>query len=79
MDDCTKESVCLRQTDSISECIENFAGAKKDDAAWASRYVGVTLQNRKQQKETERPRDFYRREFFGLGRVFLYLTGTLYG
>ncbi len=32
--------------------------------AWASRYVGVALQNRKQQKETERPWRFYRREVF---------------
>ena len=39
-----------------------LAGAKKDDVAWASRYVGVALQNRKQQKEAERPWRFYRRE-----------------
>jgi hypothetical protein len=54
----------------------NFAGAKKDDRTWASRYVNVTLQNSRQQKQTERPHDLHRRELSGPKRVFFYLTGT---
>ena len=41
--------------------------------AWAFRYVGVTLQNTPQQKETERARSLYRRELFRSGESILLL------
>ena len=37
------------------------------------------LQNTQEQKEAARPYRFYRGEFFGPGKVFFGLTGTLYG
>jgi hypothetical protein len=49
MDDCTKETSAYgRRTQKVNH--SELAGAKKDDVAWASRYVGVALENRKQQK-----------------------------
>jgi len=78
MDDCTKEPPAYgRRTRTVPTM--NFAGAKQNDGTWLFREVDVTLRNSRQQKQIETGPDDYRRRIFGSQRVFLYLTGTLYG
>ena len=58
-----------------------FAIARyKNDGAWACRYVCVTRKKEDRFNETERAPGFLSGgNCFGPGRVFSYLTGTLYG
>jgi len=58
MDDCTKElSASGRRTRRMNP--KELAGAEKNEAAGASRYVNVTQQNSRQKKAEKAARTFF--------------------